>query len=317
MTDVKQEKVSCREAEECLKTGRYQEAIDIYRTLAAASPGEESLSLALAWACHDAGRLEEAISCFEQLFDRELSRKIFTGFAYDELVRIYKTGGRYDRLVDVCERAAQAQPNDPALLGEWAAACLKAGMIGKSIEICEGIIALDPEATATYCLLGESHLAAGEFALAEKAFHWAAKIDPAAACAFYGRLAENYLRLGEQEKAEKFLRKCLKMSPRDALLLCRLGDCLIGQGKLMAARRAYEKAVSLSPGSTDVLYLRWGQTLASARYHREAITVLRRALKKGPPFPLHRIRMAESFVALGMNEMAAQTLSEINPWRDL
>ncbi len=313
MTDFKQERVSCGEAEECLKTGRYQEAIEIYRTLAAASPEEDSLLLALAWACHDAGRLEEAIACFEQLFDKELSRKIFTGFAYDELVRIYKTGGRYDRLVDVCARAAQAQPNDPALLGEWGAACLKAGLIGKSIEICKEIIARDPEATATYCLLGEAYLAAGEFDLAEKAFHRAARIDPEAACAFYGRLAENYMRTGEQEKAEKFLRKCLKISPRDALLLCRLGDCLIGQGKLQAARRAYGKAVSLLPGSTGVFYLRWGQTLAAARYHREAITVFRQALKKGPQSPLHRIRMAESFVALGMNEMAVQTLSEINP----
>ena len=62
---------SCRQrAEECLKAGKYQEAITLYRTLIAACPDEESLLLALAWAYHDGGNREKAINCFEIIFSK-------------------------------------------------------------------------------------------------------------------------------------------------------------------------------------------------------------------------------------------------------
>jgi tetratricopeptide (TPR) repeat protein len=247
--------------------------IEIYRKLVADSPEEDSLLLALAWAYHDAGSPEEAIQCFEQLFAKELSRKVFTGFAYDELVRIYKARGQYDRLVAVCERAAAAQPDDTLLLGELGAACLKARLIEKSREICHRIIAREPDSAATYCLLGDVHLAAGEFAPAEKAYRRAAGIDPEAAGAFYGRLAASYSRIGEHQREEKILRRCLKIIPLDPMYHCRLGDCLIKQGELAAAAAAYEKAIALSPASADVFHHRWGNTLAAAHYHQEAMVV--------------------------------------------
>jgi hypothetical protein len=131
----------CQEAEECLRAGDYQTAIDSYRTLVADYPDEESLLLALAWAYYDAGRQDQAIRCFEQLFHQELSRNIFTGFAYDELVRILRTSRQYDRLVDVCTRAVAAWPDDIALLKELGTAYLQAGMTRKAKVVCRRAIA--------------------------------------------------------------------------------------------------------------------------------------------------------------------------------
>lgn len=265
----------CQRAEQCLRAGQYQAAILIYRKLVADYPEDESLLLALAWAYHDVGCPDKAIQCFEQLFAKELSRKVFTGFAYDELVRIYKMSGQYDRLVDVCTRAAAAQPNDTALLGELGAAYLKAGRTREAKDVCRTIIALEPDGAAIYCLLGEAHLTDGEFAPAEKAYRRAAKIDPAAACSFFSRLAAGYGRIGEHRREEKILRQCLKILPLDPLYHCRMGECLINQGQLDSAAAVYTKALALSPASADVFYHRWGNALAAAHYHNEAMSVFR------------------------------------------
>ena len=279
----KENDASCRQrAEECLKAGKYREAIILYQTLIAACPDEESLLLALAWAYHDGGNREKAINCFEIIFNKELSRSVFTGFAYDELVRIYKGEGQYERLVDVCERAAAAQPQDMALLAELGAAYMKAGRTEDSITVFKKITGWEPDAASIYCLLGEAFIAKGEFAQAEAACSRAAEIDPEAACSFYSRLAHCYLRAGESERAEALFRKCQEAGGQNPLYHCSIGDCLIAQGKLAEAKTSYETAISLHPGSAEAFYNRWGNSLASAHYHHEAKEVFSKLFS---PFP--------------------------------
>ncbi|MFA5810527.1 MAG: tetratricopeptide repeat protein [Thermoleophilia bacterium] len=273
---------SCQQAEACLQAGHYQTAINIYLKLVADYPDEESLLLALAWAYYDDGRQDKAIQCFEQLFDKELSRKVFTGFAYDELVRIYKTLKRYDRLVALCTRAVIAQPHDTALLAELGSAYLQARMTREAMAAFRQAIALEPEGASLYCLLGETHLAAGEFAQAEEVYHHAAEIDPEAACSFFSRLAASYDRIGEHSREEKILRQCLAIMPLDPLYHCRIGDCLVNQGQLPSAAASYEQAIACAPDSADVFYHRWGHTLAAAQYHQEAMLVFR--FRSAPSF---------------------------------
>jgi tetratricopeptide (TPR) repeat protein len=249
--------------------------IDTYLKQVADNPEEESPLLALAWAYHDAGRRDEAIRCFEQLFAQELSRKVFTGFAYDELVRIYKTSGQHDRLVEVCSRAAASRPNDAALITELGEAYLLAGKTREAKAACRRAIALSPEGASPYCLLGEAHLAAREFAAAEKAFCRAGRTEPEAAGSLWSRLASGYSRIGEYRREENILRRCITLLPLDPLFHCRRGECLIKQGRLAAAADAYEKAVALSPASADVFYHRWGNALAAAHHHQEALAAFR------------------------------------------
>ena len=253
-----------QQAEEYLKAGRYREGITIYRKLLADHPEEESILLSLAWAYHDGGDTEQAIDCFERLFENELARKVFTGFAYDELVRIYKSLRQYDRLVDVCERAADVQPQDVALLGELGEAFLKAGKIAESIKILKKLLEMAPDEPICHCRLGDALLAEGNFIEAEASYDRAAEIDPAAACSFYSRLGDRYLRARENERAEKAFRKCLEIGRDNPLYHCAVGDCLIGRGKLAEAQAAYETAMALSPDSAGALYNRWGNALAAA-----------------------------------------------------
>jgi tetratricopeptide (TPR) repeat protein len=70
-------------AEECMKAGRYGEAVIFYRKLIELNPGEDSFLVGLAWAYHDSGKIDLAVDCFEKVFEKELQRKIFTGFAFE------------------------------------------------------------------------------------------------------------------------------------------------------------------------------------------------------------------------------------------
>ena len=86
-------------ADGLMSAGRPAEAVPIYRKMAADHPDDDSFLLALAWALYDTGKTEKAAVCFEQLFRKELSRKLVAGFAYDELVRIYREAKNGELLV--------------------------------------------------------------------------------------------------------------------------------------------------------------------------------------------------------------------------
>ena len=73
MPDRQTDADSLRASADALATqGRYREAAEIYGELTRSAPDDESHRLALAWAHYDAGETEQAIRCFEELFEREL-----------------------------------------------------------------------------------------------------------------------------------------------------------------------------------------------------------------------------------------------------
>ena len=94
--------------ENLLRQGKYREAIVLCEEIHKAYPEEESVLLMLSWAYYDSGDTKQAIKHLNTLLERELKRKVFTGFAFDELVRIYKQEKNFHKLVEICERAVAA-----------------------------------------------------------------------------------------------------------------------------------------------------------------------------------------------------------------
>jgi len=296
-------------AEEHVRAGRHAEAADLYRKLVERHPGEDSCILALAWACHDDGRIEEAVACFEELFQKELSRKVFTGFAFDELVRIFKRQGRYDRLLDVCERAAAAQPGDFALLGDLAEACLKTGQPGRAASVYGKMLEMEPDMSVVLCGLGNARIGLGDFDGAEAAYEKAAAIDPEEAASCYCHLAEHYRRAGQRDRAVASIRKSLSREPREPAYHLILGDNLIEGGSLEEGWLAYETAISLRPASAGSYYFRLGKTLAGISSHDRAVAAFQRAVAAEPGNPFYLLNLAESYLAMGQEASALEALN--------
>jgi tetratricopeptide (TPR) repeat protein len=300
-------------AEECLKAKRFEEAITFYQRLIELNPGDDSFRLCLGWAYHDSGRQEQAVACFEQIFEKELRGRVFTGFAFDELVRIFKENKWYDRLVAMCERAAAAQPEDIALLGELGDAYLSAGRFKDAVGIFERMTAMEPDASAFFCSLGQARILNHDHAGGKAAYHQAVAIDPEKAGVFFGRMAHVYEDAGLLQESEEALRQGLAEHGSDLALLMGLGDILIRQGKPEDGLAVYERIMELQPNTAGVYLNRLGRTLARSRYHREAIEVLNRAIALDAQNPFHYIALSDCYLSLGDEDAAADALRRARP----
>jgi len=299
-------------AEDLMKAKRYEDAIVLYKKLVYMHPGEDSFLLSLAWAYHDGGRIDDAIGCFERLLNAELEQKVFTGFAFDELVRIYKEKGEYGRLVDICEKVVTAQPDDIAFLNDLGDAYLKADRADKAIEVYKKMTEMEPDASAAYCNLGNARIAKGDFDGAEEAYKKAVEIDPTEAGSFYNRLANVYLDARHYDKAETAYKKCLENRCDEPMYHCGLGDILVKQGKIDEALDAYEKAVQLNNSSRGAYYNRLGNTLARENYHLQAIDSFQKAIAMDSNNPFYHIHIAKSYAELGLSDLSEKAYQKAN-----
>ena len=293
-------------ADQYMKEKRYDEAINLYKKLIEMDPENDSLLFSLAWAYRDSGRPAEAMKYFEQLLEKELGRKVFTGFAFDEMVRIYRDEGNYDGLVDLCERAVVSQPEDVALLDTLGNSCLQAGKTERALEVFELLTRMEPDSSMFFCYLGNACIAAGNFGGAEEAYERAIEIEPTEAHTFYNRLGNAYLQVRQYDRAEDALRKSLDCQSDQPLHCCNLGDILVKQGKLDEAQEAYENAIRINPQSRGAYYNRLGHTLAQDHHHSMAIEMYEKAIDADPKNPFYYIALIDLFNSEGLTEKAEE-----------
>ncbi len=300
-----------RLAERYMKEGRHEEAIDLYKKLADQHPGEDSYVFQLALAFKDAGRPNDAIECLEGLLEKELKRKVFTGFAYDELVRIFRQEGQHSRLVDVCERAVHAQPDDPALLFTLGDAHIRAGQAEKAIEIFLSLTGMDPESSLYFSHLGLAFISAGDFDRAREAYVKSIAIDPESAALVHHKMGVALSHYGYHEKAESAFRDAIKRNPGESLYFCDLGDALVRQGRIEEAGTAYDEAARKGPSSAAAYMNRFGKSLLRENKFREAIEIFKKAVEKEPGNPFCSLHLAEAYAGAGLPELAEEILKKL------
>jgi tetratricopeptide (TPR) repeat protein len=286
--------------------GNFDEAIELYLKLIEMNPGDESLTMSLAWAYNDSGKTEKAIECLEGLLEKELKRKVFTGFAFDELVRIYREQENYGRLVDICEGAVKVQPDDTALLKTLGDSSLRGGKIERAIEVFEMLTGMEPDSAVPFCDLGNAHIMAGNFDEAEDAYEKALSIEPSEACSFYNRLGAGYHQAGQYERAERIFKKSLAQYPDQPLCHCDLGDVFIKMGRLDEAKDSYNTAAGIDGSSGGVYHNRMGKALAKEGLHLMAIEAFEGAITEDPLNPFYYLSLIESCAAEGLDEKARE-----------
>lgn len=295
-----------KQAEALLNTGSYGEAAALYGRLAEQYPGDASFLLAQAWAYLDNGQRREAISCFEQLLAEELKREVFTGFAFDELVRLFKEDRQHDRLVSICRQAVAAQPDDLPLLRELGVALLLAGRSTEAVEVFEKVAAMEPDAPELFCLLGDALLAAGRVTDGEEAYRQAVALDPEDAPHFYQRLANALADLGELDRAEAMLNRSLAVRAADPLCLIGLAELQVRQERYNEAKHSTETAAAFNPRFAASYYNRLARALAEVGRHAEAVEIFERAiaLEKGNAFLY--LYQAASYEKLNLPDQAEE-----------
>ena len=281
-------------ADQYMRERRYEEAIELYHKLTEINPKDDSIAMSLAWAYRDSGRLSDAVSCLEKLLEKELKRKIFTGFAFDELVKIYRNEGNYERLVVICEAAVAAQPNDISLLTTLGDSYLGAEKTDRAIEIFEILTKMDPDDPALFRSLGNAHVKAGDFEKAEDAYNSAISVEPTDEYRIYNEMGNVLSHAEQYGRAETALRRSLDCHPDQPLVHCALGDVFIKQGKPDDAWLSYENAAQLDPASRGGYYNRLGNMLVGEHNHTMAIEAYRKAIEADPENPFYRMRLAES-----------------------
>jgi len=275
-------------AEELMQQGKYGEAIALYKDAHLAYPEEESVLLMLAWAYYDSGQISQSVEYWEILLEKELSRKVFTGFAFDELVRIYKQASQWDKLVTICTRAVKMQPKDVGLLSELGNAYLQAGRPKDACGIYKKLIEMENDNTANYCRYGEALFAEKLIQESETAYLKAAELDPEQTDRYLYRMAALFYDAGYFVDAHRLITKCLAANPQNALYYCFLGDVLIAREKQDEGCVAYERAARSDPMRAGAYYNRLGHTFMKAKQFSGAVAAFKSAIAHDAAEPYYR-----------------------------
>ena len=298
-------------AEQLLKEGKHSEAIALYEAVHKTHPEEESVLLMLAWAHYDNGETSKALYYLKTIMERELKRNVFTGFAFDELVRIYKKERKFNNLVEICRKAVTAQPNDVALLAELGSAYLYAEKPEEASRVFEKLIGMENDNPAFYCRWGEALFAAGLTPESQSAYKQAAEIDPEDADRYYFQLANLFQNTGHNDEALRLLNDCISVNPSNSLYYCALGDIFIAMGQTDEALAAYNTAIKHDNAGAGVYYNRLGHSLMKAKFFSQAIEAFKAAIELDAAKPYYT-GLASAYEAMGRVDVARELLQQTN-----
>jgi len=312
MTEQKDTEQYERMAQLYMKEKRYPEAIAVYRQLIKMKPDMDSFVLCLAWALKDNGEVEEAVSQFEKLFQKELARRVFTGFAYDELVRLFRETKQHDRLVGVCERAVAVQSKDLALLYTLGDAYLRAGQTEKARQIFQGLLDEEPDSSQYHAAMGNALIAAGRFEEAEASYQKAIENDfPGKAGVFLNKMGHACMLAGAFERAESAFRRAVDAFSEEPIFRCDLGDALVMLGRVDEAFRSYGDAVRVNPAFEGTYYHRLGNRLLKENRAPEAVDAFHRAGAADPSNAFYKLALANALSSCGRTDEAKRILETL------
>ncbi|MGP8153574.1 MAG: tetratricopeptide repeat protein [Smithella sp.] len=308
---IEEKKTKIDLAENLFRQGKYREAIVLCEEIHKEYPEEESVVLLLSWAYYDSGEIPLAVKCLNILLERELKRVIFTGFAFDELVRIYKQNKDFQKLTEICERAVDAQPDDIGLLAELGNACLQSGQAKRACEIYEKLIGIESDNPVFYCHWGEALFAAGLSKESEKAYLKASEIDSDQPDRYYFKIAVLFQQAGNYEESERLLNECIAVNSSNPLYYCSLGDIFVGLGQLQKALAVYEKAVHCDNSGAGAYYNRLGHSLMKTNNFSQAVEAFKLAITYDPVQPYY-LNLASAYKGMGFANQSDMILREVN-----
>jgi len=306
-------------ADLCAKEGRHEEALAVYKELRRLKPDNDSLLLSIAWVYIDMGEKERALEYLEQLLEKELSRNIFTGFAFDEMVKMYRDIKEYDKLIMLCERAVDVYPHDPTLLATLGESCLKSGNCKRAFEVFSMLTDIDPDMSLYFMNRGIAAVEMGDYEKAEESVSLAIQKEPEDGAMIYDHLAGAYEKAGQHERAIQARMQAIERDRDNPYYHCGLGDLYLKLGRLDDAREAYEEACRISPVSRGTFRNRLAIMMIKAGFIVEAAEEFEKAIEIDPANPFYYLGLIGCLEAMG-DEKGARKFKELGrrrgvlPW---
>jgi Flp pilus assembly protein TadD len=159
--------------------------------------------------------------------------------------------------------------------------CLDEGAHAQAVEHFREILTLQPRNPEALCNLGVALVALGHYQDAERSYREAIEIDPLSAETLCNLAT---LLQGNPAEAEHFLRRALKINPKNVDARGKLGLALALKGRTREATAAFKKVLKAAPRHAEALL---GLALIARTDGRfeEAESLINRALKLDPKLP--------------------------------
>lgn len=203
-----------------------------------------------------AGKYKEAVNLYKVLAARQpRSAPVFInlGVAYAKL-------GQFSLAAKAYRNALAIDPASMPALINLGLAEFKAGKFGDAVKPLETALRQEPDNRQAQTLLAMSHFSLRQFASASRLFEILFKADPGNTMLQY-LLGESYFRSHQQERLEAYIEELAKLSPESAALHMLAGEAYDRLNRTEEAIQAFESAKRAAPSLPRIHfylgYLHW------------------------------------------------------------
>ncbi|KAK2496959.1 hypothetical protein MC885_004736 [Smutsia gigantea] len=183
-------------------TGRYEEALHIYREAAALQPSQRELRLALAQVLAVMGQTKDA----EKMTSHIVSEEPGCLECYRLLSAIYSKQERHDKALDAIDKALQLKPKDPKVISELfftkGNQLREQNLLDKAFESYKAAVGLDPDQAQAWMNMGGIQHIKGNYVSARAYYERALQLVPDSKL-----LQENLAKLDRLEKRLQEIRE--------------------------------------------------------------------------------------------------------------
>ncbi|XP_064510706.1 protein O-mannosyl-transferase TMTC1 isoform X1 [Pseudopipra pipra] len=176
-------------------TGRYEEALQVYREAASLQPSNREIRLALAQVLAMMGRTKEA----EKMMNHILSEDVECLECYRLLSAIYSKQEHYAKALEAIEKALQLKPKDPKVISELfftkGNQLREQNLLDKAFESYKRAVELNPDQAQAWMNMGGIEHIKGSYVTARDYYEKALQLVPNSKL-----LKENLAKLDRLEK---------------------------------------------------------------------------------------------------------------------
>ena len=212
----------------------------------------------------EAGRPAEAVALCEKVIKREPRNLLALSLA----ALVEQQRGRPEQALEWIRRAMKISPSDASVHRTAGGIMLALGMYAEALEVTRKAASLQPNLPGVQGQLGTAltKLERGDEAMVS--LEIALRQEPRPNADLLNTLAAALEQCCEFVRAEEFARRALLLQPASGLAWNSLGNAFLGQGRLLEAVQAFDRALALKSDDANARYNRSFALLAGGDFVR-------------------------------------------------